>query len=92
MQSVTKEQFEHLAVGSVQKNLYVPILAELKIKLPSITRQNEIVKTLSAFDDKIELNNQINRNLEEQVKSLYTKLFITEKNGKMGILGDLVKV
>ena len=58
-----QEQFEHLAVGSVQKNLYVPILAELKIKLPSITKQNEIVKVLSAFDDKIELNNQINRNL-----------------------------
>lgn len=58
-----QDQFEHLAVGSVQKNLYVPILAELKIKLPPIQKQNEIASKLSALDDKIELNNQINRNL-----------------------------
>ena len=71
-----QDQFEHLAVGSVQKNLYVPILAELKIKLPSLSTQNEIAKKLSALDDKIELNNQINRNLEEQAQAIFKNWFI----------------
>lgn len=70
-----QDQFEHLAVGSVQKNLYVPILAELKIKLPSLSTQNEIAKKLSALDDKIELNNQINRNLEEQAKAIFNSVY-----------------
>jgi len=95
-----QEQFEHLAVGSVQKNLYVPILAELKIKLPSISKQNEIVKVLSSFDDKIELNNQINRNLEEQAQALFKSWFIDFEpfGGKMpcdweiGKLGDFVEI
>lgn len=96
-----QDQFEHLAVGSVQKNLYVPILAELKIKLPSLSTQNEIAKKLSALDDKIELNNQINRNLEEQAQALFKNWFIDFEpfggvipsdweNGKLSDLGTIV--
>jgi len=49
---------------------------KLTIEIPSIERQKEIVKILSALDDKIELNNAINRNLEEQAQEIFKNWFI----------------
>ena len=69
-------KFENLAVGSVQKNLYVPILAEIKIKLPPLPTQQKIAAILSSLDDKIELNNKINTNLEQQAGALFKNWFV----------------
>lgn len=49
---------------------------KLTISIPSIAKQKEIVKILSSLDDKIELNNAINRNLEEQAQSIFKSWFI----------------
>ena len=38
--------------------------------------QKKITKVLSAFDDKIELNNKINENLEQQAKAIFKSWFI----------------
>ena len=59
-----------LAVGSVQKNLYVSILENIDITLPSEKEQEDIVKILKSIDEKIENNRQINDNLEQQASSL----------------------
>lgn len=71
-----RNEFEQLAVGSVQKNLYVPILAELDIKLPPLNTQRRIAAVLSALDDKVELNNRINANLEAQTQALFRSWFV----------------
>ena len=74
---------------------------KLKIEIPSIERQKEIVKILSALDDKIELNNVINRNLEEQAQALFKNWFVDFEpfggempsdweNGKLSDLGTVV--
>ena len=62
----------------------VPALAQplknfknIKIDLPDLETQKKIAKVLSALDDKIELNNQINKNLEEQIKSIFESWFVT---------------
>lgn len=62
----------------------VPALAQplknfknIKIDLPDLETQKKIAKVLSALDDKIELNNQINKNLEEQAQALYQQMFET---------------
>ena len=52
-----------LAVGSVQKNLYISILENLEFEFPSMETQREIADILSSVDDKIESNKQINDNL-----------------------------
>lgn len=44
---------------------------KLTISIPPVAKQKEIVKILSSLDDKIELNNAINRNLEEQAQILF---------------------
>ena len=52
---------------------------KLTIEIPSIERQKEIVKILSALDDKIELNNVINRNLEEQAQAIFNSAYDDSK-------------
>ena len=56
------------ANGSVFQNLKTDIVRDFDISLPSIDEQNKIVEILSSLDSKIELNNQINRNLCVQAK------------------------
>lgn len=47
-----------------------------KIPLPSLETQQKIAKVLSAIDDKIELNNKINENLEQQAQAIFKSWFI----------------
>lgn len=48
----------------------------IKVTLPSLEIQQKIAAVLSAFDDKIELNNQINAELEAMAKTLYDYWFV----------------
>lgn len=50
---------------------------EFKVGYPDLETQKKIAKVLSALDDKIELNNKINKNLEEQIKSIFESWFVT---------------
>ena len=56
--------------------------------------QKKIAAVLSAFDDKIELNNAINKNLEEQAQAIYKNMFVDNFNPawKSGTLGEFVEV
>ena len=51
-------------------------LATFPINLPPLETQKKIAAVLSALDDKIELNNAINRNLEEQAQAIFKSWFI----------------
>ena len=86
-----QREFANLAVGSVQKNLYISILEEIEIDLPSLQDQKRIAVILSSLDDKIELNNKINENLERQAQAFYEYLFIENMDSKwqQGTISDL---
>lgn len=62
------------------------VLKKLKIRLPSLNIQKKIAKILSDLDTKIELNNKINTELEQMVKTLYDYWFVQfdfpDANGK----------
>lgn len=51
-------------------------LAKIKIFLPPLNIQKKIAGVLGALDDKIELNNKINQNLEAQAQALFKSWFI----------------
>jgi len=51
-------------------------LSNLEINLPTIKEQETIANILSSLDDKIELNNKINKNLEELAQTLYKRWFV----------------
>lgn len=48
----------------------------MNISVPEIKEQIEIINVLSSIDDKIELNNAINKNLEEMAQSLFKRWFV----------------
>lgn len=48
----------------------------LKIKLPEFKTQTDIAEILSSLDDKIELNNKINQELETLAQTLFKQWFI----------------
>lgn len=74
----TKKRLLNLNIGGVQPSIKVPHLLDLEIMLPDLAIQKKIAQILSALDDKIELNNRINKILEEQVITIYVEMF--EKN------------
>ena len=61
---------------STRASLTNDALLGLTIKLPPLAEQQRIAKILSSLDDKIELNNAINRNLEEQAQALFKNWFV----------------
>ncbi len=62
--------------GSTRGNINAKTYGEMDILLPSTQQQNYLVKVLEQFDDKIEVNNKINENLEELAQALYKHWFV----------------
>ena len=88
-----KEMIEGMGSGTTFKEVSKKTMEQIKVRVPKdISVQRKIAGILDSLDSKIELNNQINRNLAEQTKALYTKLFVNEKKGRIGVFGDLVNV
>lgn len=65
-----------LNVGSAVPSLTTEVLNEVAIKLPDLPTQIAIAEILSSLDDKIELNNQINKNLEALAQALFKQWFV----------------
>lgn len=71
--------------GSAQPKLSQANLNAVSLLLPQIEVQKKIVDYLRKIDEKIELNTQINKNLEEQTQALYKDRFVDlhSFNGEM---------
>lgn len=52
------------------------VFKNITFNLPPLQEQKAIANTLSAIDDKIELNNKINQNLEAQAQAIFKSWFI----------------
>ena len=63
-------------VGSAVPSLTTSLLNEIKITIPELKEQKAIASILSALDDKIELNLQMNKTLEEMAMALYKHWFV----------------
>ena len=50
-------------------------IENLRFNFPPLETQKKIAAVLSALDDKIELNNAINKNLKEQAQAIFKKMF-----------------
>ena len=55
-------------------------LMEYEVPDYSLTAQQKIARLLSALDDKIRLNNEINKNLLQQAQTIYREMFINTSN------------
>ena len=73
-------QLGRLSGQSAQPGLSVKVLGEQVIDIPPLPIQRKIASILSALDDKIETNNAICQNLEEQARALYELWLSKRKN------------
>lgn len=71
-----KEHFESIAGGSTFKEVSGKIVKEQEILLPPLHEQEKIVRVLTALDDKIELNTEINQTLEEMAQAIFKRWFV----------------
>lgn len=70
------KELQHLAEtrsGTFPQITFNSELANIEILLPPLVTQDKIAHILSSLDDKIELNNKINQNLEQQAQAIFDK-------------------
>ena len=84
-----RNNLRYLDSGSAQSQITIFDLERVKVSLPPLETQKKIVAVLSALDDKIELNNAINRNLEEQAQATYKKICL---RAKLAPLSELIEI
>lgn len=61
--------------SSGRQRVQKDVVANLQIAIPDFNSQVKIGGLLSNIDDKIKLNNEINKNLEQQAQAVYYKMF-----------------
>ena len=86
--------------GSTRGNINAQTYANMPVIIPPRPQQDLLVNTLSSLDDKIELNNKINTNLEQQAQALFKNWFVDfepfggkmPEGWKVGKLLELINV
>lgn len=71
-----QKKVEAIAKGTAQKAVPIAGIKGLKISLPSIAKQRQIIGVLSAYDNFIENNQKQIKLLEEAAQRLYKEWFI----------------
>lgn len=69
-------QLGRLSGQSAQPGLSVKTLSKQMIDVPPLETQKQVASTLCSLDDKIELNNKINENLEQQAQAIFRSWFL----------------
>lgn len=75
----TKQFVRNIAVGATMPSINTKLLGEVEIALPDLNNQKRIAAVLSSLDDKIENNQKLNDNLQQQALSVFRKAFINIK-------------
>ena len=71
-----KSNIENIGSGTTFKEISATVMKNFEVKIPkSKNEQRKIASILDLIDNKIELNNKINNNLEQQVAVLYESWF-----------------
>lgn len=81
-----KKSIQNSTLGSIQDNINIGYLTGLKFKIPDQTTQRSMEELLGAIDKKIDLNNKINKELEEMARTIFNYWFVQfdfpDENGK----------
>lgn len=92
-----KSHFIQIASNKQTTGLGHVTIADLKrmsVVIPNKDIQNKVVAFIKPIDDQIQVNNEINKNLEEQAQAIYSKMFIEEANPNWptGKLSDIANI
>ena len=86
-----KEKIESMGSGTTFKEVSGSTMRNIEVSVPDLETQKKIAKILSSLDDKIELNNAINHNLQQQAQAYFQELFVdnTDPVWTLGTVSDL---
>lgn len=71
-----QKELDARATGTTVRGLRQPQLLKCKIEYPPIKDQEAIANILSSMDEKIRVNNQINKNLENMAQAIFKQWFV----------------
>lgn len=87
----TKQFVRNIATGATMPSINTKFMGEVPIRVPSMEAQNKIASILWMIDDKIELNEKINNNLEQQAQTLFDN-FYDSLSGQSCILSEIIDI
>ena len=100
--AVKKDVRDNYGSGSAIPRIVLKDFKRMPISFPSLKEQKKITNICVLLDEKIQLNNRINKNLEQQAKALYKDWFFdfspfsTEGNlpngCRLGTVGDIIQL
>ena len=88
--SIRNPAIKSMVGSSGRQRVQTDVVADFSINLPPLPTQQKIATILSSLDDKIELNNKINTNLEQQAGALFKNF--SEKSSKSVKFTDLIYI
>ena len=84
--TTVRTQMEYRASGTKQRNISPKDIYDIEVYIPELVIQKYIGRILYNIDNKIQINNQINQELEAMAKTLYDYWFVQfdfpDQNGK----------
>lgn len=90
-----KINIESKGSGTTFKEVSGAVMKNIEVCIPKTKEeQKRIADVLSALDDKIEINNKINENLEAQAQAIFKQWFVDEakEDWEVGVLGDVLEL
>ena len=97
MMWMTRSEFDRescfYAVGGVRGSLEWEDFCSMKLPVPTIDKQKEIIKEYHAITDRIKLNEQLNQKLEDTAQEIFDSTFNNEnKEMEQVRLGDFIEI
>ena len=94
-----KDNIENMGSGTTFKEVSGTTMKNIEVITPeSKQEQQKIASILSSIDDKIELNNSLNNNLEQQAMALFNNYFPYKindslpENWRIGTFGEIIEL
>lgn len=74
---VREPAIKSMVGSSGRQRVQIDVVKNLEIDVPPLADQEKIGQFLKTFDDKIALNNRINKNLEQQAQAIFANEFLS---------------
>ena len=91
---VREPAIKSMVGSSGRQRVQTDVVKNLEIDVPPLVEQEKIGSFLKALDDKIALNDRINKNLEQQAQAIYQQMFIDNASSDWteGTLSDIADI
>lgn len=73
---VRETAIKSMVGSSGRQRVQTDVVANIEIEIPSLLEQKKVANIMKVLDDKIALNQKINKNLEEQAQAIFKAWFI----------------